>query len=119
MSPLQVSIVLSDPWELGEALNWEPLNGRLLRMETSEHGGRALVELEKPIAYLGSDCRFVVASPRHEGEEIASVRRRKSVACAFTGISEADAGLDGVPDTLTWRGGIAFIGDIKLKSESE
>src|SRR5699024_5996653 len=107
MTPLQVSIVLSDPWELGEALNWKPLSGELLRMEPGEHGGRALIELERSIAYRGSDCRFVVASPRHVGEEIASLQLRKSVVCAFTGISDAQAVSSGIPDTREWRGGIA------------
>lgn len=114
MSPAQVSIVLSDPWELGEALNWEPLKGELLRAERGEHGGRALIELERSIAYRGSDCRFVVASPRHVGDEIASLQLRKSVACAFIGISDAQAASSGVPDTREWRGGVAFIGDISL-----
>lgn len=114
MNSQQVSIVLSDPWELGEALNWEPLKGELLRMETGEHGGRALIELERSITYQGPDCRFVVASPRHVGEEIASLQLRKSVACAFTGISDAQAESSGVPDTREWRGGLAFIGDIRL-----
>lgn len=114
MSYLRVSIVLSDPWELGEALNWEPLKGELLRMEAGEHGGRALIKLEKIITYRKSNCRFVVASPRHEGKKITSLQRRESVSCAFTGISDSQAALDGVPDTLGWRGGIAFIGDIRL-----
>ncbi len=114
MNSLRVLIVLSDPWELGEALNWEPLKGELLRREAGGHGGRALIKLEKIITYRGSSCRFVVASPRHQGKEITYLQRRETVSCAFTGISDSQAALGGAPETLGWRGGIAFIGDIRV-----
>lgn len=109
----QLTIMLSDPWELGEALKWQPLQGNLLRSVNDEKGGQALIKLEKSLEYRDAICRYVIASPRHEGVEISNLSVGKSVLCGLTGISEQQAESSNPFDLSSWRGGIAFIGDVK------
>lgn len=113
MSQTRISIEISDPWELGEALHWERLQGTLLQTVNDGQGGRALVELDKPVSYKNLRCHFVVASPRLEGDQIAEVQTWEKVFCAFIGISDDQARSSAALDTSTWRGGIAFIGGIE------
>lgn len=105
--------MFSDPWDLGEALKWQPLRGELLQMTRDDHGGKALIELNESMSYGDSVYRYVVASPRHEGSEIAELQNGKKVFCAITGISDEQAKSSAAMDTSSWRRGVAFIGDIE------
>jgi len=107
-------ITVSDPWDLGEALNWQAINGHLLQTESTDSGGKALVRFDQPVLYHGGAYNYAVASPRHEGSNIAEIRAGKSVGCAFTAISDEQAQSNNPMDTSRWRGGLAFIGDVVL-----
>jgi hypothetical protein len=110
---MQISISVSDPWELGEALKWQSLRGELLQMVNDDHGGRALIKLHDAVNYRGSVWRYVVAAPRHQGNEIAGLQTGKKVLAAFTGISDQQAESSGALNTSNWRGGLAFVGDLE------
>lgn len=110
---MRISIMLSDPWDLGEALKWQPLRGELLQITHDEHGGKALIELDERIIYRSFVCRYVVASPRHKGSEIGELQNGKKVFCAMTGISDEQAKSSAAIDLSNWRGGVSFIGDIE------
>lgn len=110
--------MLSDPWDLGEALKWQPLRGELLQLTRDDHGGKALIELNESVIYRGSEYRFVVASPRHKGSEITEVQNNKKVFCAMTVISDEQAKSSAAMDISNWRGGVAFIGDIEAITSS-
>lgn len=105
--------MLSDPWDLGEALKWQPLRGDLLQATHDKHGGKALIELNESISYRGFVCRYIVASPRQKGGEIKELQNGKTVCCAMTGISDEQAKPSAAMDLSDWRGGVAFIGDIQ------
>jgi hypothetical protein len=113
MHPMRISISISDPWELGEALNWQPLRGQLLQTVDDEHGGRALIRLDNAISYQGSNWRYLVAAPSQLGSEIAGLHRGMKTVGAFTGISDQQAESSSPLNTSNWRGGLAFIGDIE------
>lgn len=113
---IHVRILISDPWDLGEALSWRPLEGKLVRRADDDHGGRGLICLNDPIEYKDSCYRHVVASPRHEGDTLAGLLSGVSVFCGFIGVSDEDARVDAALDTSKWRGGLAFIGTIELAS---
>jgi hypothetical protein len=108
-----VILRISDPWDLGEAISWCPLEGELLKLEPDAHGGRALVRLGKPVQYKNSEWSYIVASPRHEGTAIDALQRGESAICAFTGITEAQAASSRPLDTSGWRGGLAFLGELE------
>ena len=109
-----LTITISEPWELGEAMKWQPLHGELLRSVNDERGGQVLIKLDDPVEYREKTCRHVIASPRHVGVEMASLSAGKTVLCGMTGISEQQAESSNPFDLSSWRGGIAFIGDVKL-----
>ena len=112
MTPIPISIVVSDPWEVGEAVNWQPIPGDLLQTQNSKQGGKALVRFAHQVNYRGSAYRYAVASPRLEGSNITEVETGTTVGCALTGISEKQAGSSSPMDISKWRGGLAFIGDV-------
>ena len=110
---MRISIMLSDPWDLGEALKWQPLRGELLEMTPDEHGGKVLIRLDEDVSYRDSVCRYLVASPRYKGSQIAELLTGKKVSCGITGISDDQAKSSAAMDISNWRGGLAFIGDIE------
>lgn len=116
MKPLLISITVSDPWDVGEAVNWQPIEGHLLQMENDAHGGQALIKFDGSISYRGSVYRYAVASPRLEGHQIAELNAGKMVCSALTGISDHQAESSSPLDISNWRGGLAFVGDIEPAS---
>ena len=118
MNNARLTITITDPWELGEALKWQPLQGELLGLMPSDRGGQALIKLDEPFEYRGTVCRHVIASPRHVGVEMASLSDGKTVLCGVTGISEQQAESSKPFDLSSWRGGVAFIGDVKAATKS-
>lgn len=115
---MRISIAISDPWELGEALKWQPLPGELLRIVNDEHGGQALIRFDKPITYHGSVFQLAVASPRLEGHQITELTAGKMVCSALTGISDQQAESGNPLNTSHWRGGLAFTGDVEPASQN-
>jgi hypothetical protein len=112
MNPVRISI--SDPWDLGEALQWKPLRGHLLQTASDERGGKALIELDEPVSYGGSVWRYVIAAPRHQGNQITELQSGRKVFSALVGISDQQAKADNPFDTSKWRGGgLVFIGDVE------
>ena len=112
-----ILITVSDPWDVGEAVNWQAIRGRLLQTESTDSGGKALVRFDQPVLYHGAAYNYAVASPRQEGRNIAEIRAGKSVGCALTAISDEQAQSNNPMDTSRWRGGLAFIGDVALATE--
>ena len=98
-------VTVSDPWDLGEALKWQPLPGELVRIVRDGDGGRALIKFDRPIQYRGSICHYAVAAPRHEDGDIAMIEEGTKVDCALTCISDEQAQSSNPVDTSDWRGG--------------
>ncbi len=113
MHPIPVSIVVSDPWELGVATNWVPIQGTVVEMRASENGGRALLRFDTPIEYRGATYAFAVASPRLDGQGVENFVAGTSTSASLIGISRDQAESSDPFNTSTWRGGLAFIGDIE------
>lgn len=110
---MRVRILLSDPWDLGEAVRWQPIEGDLVRTGDDGRGGWGLIRLLNPIDRGGVPYRHVVASPRHEGDSLAGLLAGRGVFCGLIGVSEEEATGDSAPDTTRWRGGLAFIGTVE------
>jgi len=112
MNPIPVSIVISDPWDVGEALNWAPLRGQMVRVAHDECGGKALIRFEAPISYRGVLYTCAVVTPRHEGHEVMEIVAGAKLCAALTCAPEDQPRSADPFDTSGWRGGLAFIGDI-------
>ncbi len=64
--PIKVKLQLSDPWEMGEALGWQPFTGLVSDLT----GDSWLVELDEPFDYAGTRYQYVVISARHESKPL-------------------------------------------------
>lgn len=112
---LPISIIVSDPWDFGEAIDWEPIQGNLLETRTIDGDGRALLKFDRCITYRERSYCYGVASPRLEGHNVSEIEEGKTVGCAITGISDEQAASAHPMDLRNWRGGFAFVGDIKRR----
>jgi hypothetical protein len=119
MSNTRLILTISEPWELGEALKWLAIRGDLLRMVNNERGGQALIKLDEPFEHRGTVCYYLIASPRHAGFEMARLLAGETVLCSVTGTAEQPAEPSKSLDLSLWRGGIAFIGDVKLETDGK
>ncbi len=72
---------LSKPWEMGEALGWQPLSAQIDRQQ----GDGWIVELEKPIRYHESEIRYLKVAPRLEGWDLTEAGNTE-VPCKMTPI---------------------------------
>ena len=112
---MQILITVSDPWEFGEVTKWQPIRGNLLEIAGNESEARALIELDQALSFGGSLWHFVIAAPRHHGDEISTLRSGKKISATFIGVSNEQVESDAAFDTRGWRGGLAFIGDVELR----
>ena len=108
--PKSILISISDPWDLGEILKWQPLIGKVIARSHSA----ILVKLDVPIKYKNTDCEFFVVSPRLEGTNISQLFEGSAVFCGITRISPELASSNNPFDLSSWRGGVGIIGDVRL-----
>ena len=113
MKPIPLTITVSDPWDLGETVNWQPIKGQLIQMKDDERGGQALVKFDAPLSYRGLVYHYAVASPRLEGNHMVEVNDGKMVCSALIGISDQQAESNNPLDISRWRGGLGFDGDVQ------
>lgn len=113
MQPIPVSIVVSDPWDLGAAMNWVPIKGSVVEVDMSQIGDRVLLRFETPIEYQGETYAFAVASPRLQGQRVSEIATGTYTSASVIGISREQAESGKWCDTSAWRGGLAFVGDIR------
>ena len=113
----RVTIAISDPWDLGESIAWQPVPGTLIELRDDDRGGRALVRLDSPLEYEGMSYAHVVASPRHEGGSLRNVDAGEAVFCGLIGIREQQANSPEALETTGWRGGLGFVGTVQLEAD--
>jgi len=105
MNTTPITISISDPWDVGEALGWPTLRGVLLAFKHGDEGGSALVRLTQPVTFGGVQWHHLIASPRHVCDVIADIETEKGVTCNCIGISDGQAASDQPFDVSWWRGG--------------
>src|SRR5688572_16088351 len=110
---IDVSIIISDPWDLGEALAWQPLVGTVVQVVDDDHGGRGLIRLSTPIEYGGRFYECLIASPRHEGARLVDLRVGKEITCALIDVDAQQVASSEALDTSKWRGSLGFIGTLQ------
>lgn len=101
---MHVTLSLSDPWEMGEALGWPTLRGAVV-----QRGAEAwLVELTEPFSHSGTEYRFLVVSARHFDSPLANAATQQ-IACNVVRTTEERASGPDACDLSWWRGGCAMI----------
>lgn len=87
--------------------------GAVVEVQVSRNGARALLRFDTPVEYRGATYAFAVASARLGGQEVGNMVAGTSISASLIGISRQQAESPDPFDTSAWRGGLAFIGDIK------
>lgn len=108
---MRVVLQLSDPWEMGEALDWPHILGTVV----NNNGDSLLVEIDHPFEYDNMEYRFVVVSPRHEGIPLKNAAS-EVVPCNMIRTTTERAHSNNPCDVSWWRGGHAMIGSITVYS---
>ena len=72
--PLLISITVSDPWDFGEAVNWQAIPGQLLQTKNADHGGRALVKFDHPVSIV---ARYIATLLRRRAMRAVSSTKLK------------------------------------------
>ena len=110
---MRVSLTISEPWEVGEAIHWHALPGELIKEETVNGRATVLLKLDEPINLGASRWLYVVVAPRHAGDFIAELRLGNKVSVSITGITAQQALSQNPCDLSGWRGGLGCVGEIE------
>ena len=111
----RIIIKLSDPWDLGEKINWQALEAVILDLKNDEDRTTSIaIKLAIPFEYKNTRCEFFIASPRYEGSNFSQLNKGSSIFCGLTRISSEQIASDNPFDLSSWRGGIGLIGEIEL-----
>lgn len=116
---MQVTIKISDPWELGESRKWQPFEGYILDTKDDGFCKSLLIKLLEPFEYKKVNCEYFVANPRHEGDSYNDLLRGKSIFSSLTRIPSENADSENPFDLSWWRGGVALIGGIEVHKDSK
>ena len=111
----QIIIRISDPWDLGESRNWQPLKGTILDVEVENSSKALLIRLIEPFEYKNMSCEYFIATPRHEGSSYEDLIQGSSVFSGLTRIPVENVDSGNPFDLSWWRGGVALIGDIEIE----
>lgn len=116
-----VFLELSDPWELGESLEWKMLQATVIKQgiqPESDFGPESeaiIIRLKEPFSFKGLNYEYLQGSPRHEADSFRALRRKKgSVFCSFTRIPSGQISSESPFDLSWWRGGGGVIGTLSF-----
>lgn len=110
----KVVVLSSDPWDFVTEHGPGPFTANVLRVNESDPGeGALLVQLQHPLIYRGIRCEYFVVSPRHEGDDIASLAGGKVLPCGLTQIPADRVDSTNPFDLSWWRGGVALLGSVR------
>lgn len=112
MNEIPVQIAVSEPWELGEAINWHERLGTLVRVENQEGSQIGLVSLTADLPYENRKWSYLLARPRSDRMNLSALDSGASVPCNFIGLVEEPVGKALFEVLDEWRGGLAFVGDL-------
>ena len=116
-----VTIVMGDPWDLGESISWKPLHCVVLREGVRPASGfgpareAILLRLKEPFTFDDVRYEYLQGSPRYVGSSLGDLRKDGTeVHCGFAQIPPDR--LDEQPplDLSWWRGGGGLIGALSL-----
>lgn len=104
----RVLLRVSDPWEIGEAIEWRALEAQIVAVGDNA----VLLRLRSPFEHKGVSCEYFVASPRHGGANVNALESGNSVFCSMTRVPVEQASSPTPFDLGNWRGGVAIIGNL-------
>ena len=109
-----VSVVVSDPWEFGNAHGTRALGARVLRRVPFGDSQAMVIRLDDPIEFDGLQYEYVLTTPRQGRDDLDADRHRESAFVNLTAMPSHAAMRDDVLDlpedhligTVHWRRGV-------------
>jgi len=77
-------IKLSDPWELGESLNWPTIFATTDLIECADREMGFIFTLDEALPIRSKICRWCSASERHFGDSFSLMRIGQTVSANLT-----------------------------------
>jgi hypothetical protein len=102
---LRVTITVSDPWDLGEAIAWQAIRGAVAHMQADAW----LVKVDSPFVHSDLEYQYLVVSPRHVDSRLERATSEQ-VECNIIRTTPERASSAAPCDVSWWRGGGAIIG---------
>ena len=97
-----VSVVVSDPWEFGDAYGTSPLGARVVRRLPFGDARAMVILLDEPIDFDGLRYEYVLTTPRQGRYDLDAQRHRESAFVNLTAMPSdaalADDPLAAAPD---------------------
>jgi hypothetical protein len=112
----KIDIVLVDPWDFVTVNGSGPFVADVLQFghDSSTKTPALLLELHLPLKCAAEECKFFMATARHDGVALAELETGKRIVCNLTVIPEEKAKSPNPFDLSWWRGGTAVIADLSL-----
>jgi len=112
----RVEVGISEPWEARVFSGFGYAGKRALYIDQHYNCtvNCVLVQIETPFVYKETECEYFVCSPRHAGSSVDDIWGKRLVDFAIQPITQETAQSARWFDTTEWRGGVAFIGSIKI-----
>jgi hypothetical protein len=119
MRTTRVSVVITDPWELGQKTQWQWLAGHIVRVLSTKNGEMAIVKLDAPITVGPKEWNYVRVSPRHENVALDDIDRGQQVSCAvLTLCDEQGRGPEAKVSTAPPENNISFVATLRAEKTS-
>jgi hypothetical protein len=112
----RIDITLVDPWDFVTVNGSGPFVADVLQFghDESTRAPALLLELHVPLKCNAEECKFFVATARHNGVALEELKTGKPIVCNLTGIPAEKAKGANPFDLSWWRGGTAAIADLSL-----
>ncbi|MHB1003553.1 MAG: hypothetical protein ACYC1B_06985 [Thermoleophilia bacterium] len=111
----KVILKLSDPWDLGEQLDWRALEAVIVNVKYEEDVPTSLaIKLSNPFNYHDTHCEFFIALPRLEGADFIQLVDHRAIFCALTRVTPEQMADDDPFNLSQWRGGLGIIGELEI-----
>ena len=74
-----------------------------------------LIELEAPFDFKKNKIEWLVAKPRHAGKNLSNIKGGELISVNMTAVKDEVTDSANPLDLSWWRGGNAFIGEVKIR----
>ena len=112
---LAVIVEVSEPWDWQDVVQPNPLTAKIIKWHKDDYANtiKFMMLLDQAVIYSGSNCRYFICSPRHEGVNANDVLGGNKLLCSLVNISDDRANSIEAFDLSLWRGGVALIASVQ------
>jgi len=118
-------LLLTDPWELGEQIDWKPIIGLTVESglrQQSTFGPASesiIIKLNNPFYFNGLYYEFLQGSPRYDHDSFDMLRAGKSIVCNFICVLSKQVNSNSPFDLSWWRGGGGLTASMELLKDNK